>query len=176
MDCSLQGCSVHGIFQAIVLEWIAISFSGGSSHPRDQTQVSRIIDRRFTVWATREVLITYEGSFVGTVVKNPSASAGDVGDEGWIPGSRRSPGRKWQPTSVFLSEKSQRQRSLVGYSTWGHKESDTTEHAHTTVIYVTTYLFTHLNRHLFICLYLYMCRYTSAYRCICIYMPSVYLL
>ena len=54
MDCSLLGPSVHGIFQAIVLEWVAISFSGGSS--RDWTQVSRIVDRRFTVWATREVL------------------------------------------------------------------------------------------------------------------------
>ena len=57
MDCSLPGSSVHGIFQAVVLEWIAISFSRGSSQPRDQTQVSRIVDRRFTVWATREVIM-----------------------------------------------------------------------------------------------------------------------
>ena len=49
MDCSLPGSSVHGIFQAIVLEWIAISFSRGSSRPRDLTRVSRIVDRRFTV-------------------------------------------------------------------------------------------------------------------------------
>ena len=35
--------------------------------------------------------------------------------------------RKWQPTSVFLPGESQGQRSLVGYSPWGHKESDTTE-------------------------------------------------
>ena len=56
MDCSLPGSSVHGIFQAIVLEWIAISFSRGPSQPRDRTQVSCIVDRRFTVWATREVL------------------------------------------------------------------------------------------------------------------------
>ena len=47
--CSLPGSSVHGIFQAIVLEWIAISFPRGSSRPRDQTWVSHIIDRRFTV-------------------------------------------------------------------------------------------------------------------------------
>ena len=51
MDCSLPGSSVHGIFQAIVLEWIAISFSRGSSWPRDRTQVSHIVDRCFTVWA-----------------------------------------------------------------------------------------------------------------------------
>ena len=35
--------------------------------------------------------------------------------------------RKWQPTLVFLSEKSHRQRSLVGYSPWGCKELDMTE-------------------------------------------------
>ena len=40
--------------------------------------------------------------------------------------------RKWQPTSVFLHGKSQGQRSLVGYSSWGHKESDTTEGPTTT--------------------------------------------
>ena len=35
MDCSLPRSSVHGIFQARVLEWVAISFSRGSSQPRD---------------------------------------------------------------------------------------------------------------------------------------------
>ena len=54
MDGSLPGSSVHGVFQAVVLEWIAISFSRVSSRPRDQTWVSRIVDRRFTIWATRE--------------------------------------------------------------------------------------------------------------------------
>ena len=44
-----------GFFQAIVLEWIAISFSRGSSWPRDQTRVSHIVDKCFTIWATREV-------------------------------------------------------------------------------------------------------------------------
>ena len=53
MDCSLSGSSIHGIFQARVLEWIAISFSRGSSRPRNWTWVSRIAGRCFTVWATR---------------------------------------------------------------------------------------------------------------------------
>ena len=39
MDCSLPDSSVYGIFQARVLEWVAISFSRGSSQPRDLTQV-----------------------------------------------------------------------------------------------------------------------------------------
>ena len=38
---------------------------------------------------------------------------------------------KWQPTPVFLPGKSHGQRSPVGYSPWGHKESDTTERLHT---------------------------------------------
>ena len=56
-DCSLPGSSVHGIFQARVLEWVAIAFSRGSSWPRDRTQVSHTVGRRFTIWATREVLL-----------------------------------------------------------------------------------------------------------------------
>ena len=55
MDCSLPGPSVHGIFQARILEWVAISFSRGSSQPRDWTWVSLIVGRRFTVWSTREM-------------------------------------------------------------------------------------------------------------------------
>ena len=47
MDCSLPGSSVHGIFQARVLEWVAISFSKGSFLPRDRTQVSCIVGRHF---------------------------------------------------------------------------------------------------------------------------------
>ena len=44
--------SDHGILQARVLEWIAISFSKGSSSPMDQTKVSRVAGRFFMVWAT----------------------------------------------------------------------------------------------------------------------------
>ena len=54
MDCSPPGSLVHGIFQAWILEWVAIPFSRGSSRPRDRTQVSHIVSKRFTVWATRE--------------------------------------------------------------------------------------------------------------------------
>ena len=58
VDCSLPGPSVLGIFQARVLEWVAISFSRGFSQPRDRTQVSCIAGRIFTVWATREALLS----------------------------------------------------------------------------------------------------------------------
>ena len=54
MDCSLPGSSLHGILQANILEWVAISFSRGSSQPRDRTWVSHIVGRCFNLWATRE--------------------------------------------------------------------------------------------------------------------------
>ena len=57
IDCSLTISWVHGIFQARILEWVAIAFSRRSSQTRDWTWVSRIVGRRFTVWTTREVSI-----------------------------------------------------------------------------------------------------------------------
>ena len=45
MDCSPPGSSVYGISQARIMEWVAIPFSGGSSRPRDQNQVSFIAAR-----------------------------------------------------------------------------------------------------------------------------------
>ena len=75
MDCSLPGSSVPGILQARILEWVAISFSRGSSRPRDRTQVSRDGGRCFNLWATREAKST--------------CNSGDLSS---IPGSGRSPG------------------------------------------------------------------------------------
>ena len=65
-----------------------------------------------------------EGSQVTQWVKNLPANAGGAGS---IPGSGRSLAGAQQPTPVFLPGESFGQRSLVGYSPWGHKESDTTE-------------------------------------------------
>ena len=56
VDYSLPGSSIHGIFQARMLEWVAISFSRRSSQPRDWSPVSCIAGRHFTLWASREVL------------------------------------------------------------------------------------------------------------------------
>ena len=49
--------TVHGIFQARILEWVAFPFARGSSQPRDRTQVSHIAGGFFTSWATRETLV-----------------------------------------------------------------------------------------------------------------------
>ena len=61
------------------------------------------------------------------MVKNLPANAGDIRDQGSVPGLGRPWRRAWQPTPVFLPGKSHGQRSLVGYSPWGHKEADMTE-------------------------------------------------
>ena len=52
MDYSLPGSSVHGVFQARILEWVVISFSRRSSQSRDWTWVSLIVGRCLTIWAT----------------------------------------------------------------------------------------------------------------------------
>ena len=54
INCNLPGFSVHGIFQARILEWVAVYFSKVSSQPRDQTQFSHTTGRFYTIWATRE--------------------------------------------------------------------------------------------------------------------------
>ena len=59
VDCSPPGSSIHGILQARILEWVAISFSRGSSQPRDRTQVSCTAGRTFNLRATREALGMY---------------------------------------------------------------------------------------------------------------------
>ena len=62
------------------------------------------------------------------MVKNLSASAGAARDMGSILGSGRSPGGgNDNPLQYFLPGLSHGQRRLVGYSPWGHKESDTAE-------------------------------------------------
>ena len=74
MDCSLPCSSLRGILQARILEWIAVSFSRGSSQPRDQTQNSHIAGGFFTIWATREAHEYWSGK--------PIPSPGDLPDPG----------------------------------------------------------------------------------------------
>ena len=54
MDCSLPDSYVHWILQVRMLEWVFMTSSRASSQLRDQTQVSHIAGRLFTVWATKE--------------------------------------------------------------------------------------------------------------------------
>ena len=54
MDCSPPGSSVHDILQARILDWVAISFSRGSSSPRGQTHISCIVGRFFIAEPSRK--------------------------------------------------------------------------------------------------------------------------
>ena len=115
-DCSLPGSSAHGIFQARVLEWGAIAFSGALL---------------FTS------LCSYRYYYLPDSCTFPSAASGKeptcqcrrlkrCGLDPWV---RKIPWRRrWQPAPVFLPGKSCGQRSQAGYSPWGRKESDMTEH------------------------------------------------
>ena len=72
------------------------------------------------------------------LVKNLLANAGHERDQGFDPWAGKIPWRRnWQHTPVFLPGEPREQRSLAGYSSWGHKELDMTEqliHAHTHIV------------------------------------------
>ena len=90
VDCSPPGYSVHGILQARILEWVAISFSRGSSRPRDWTQVSRVAGRHFNLWATRKAWGSFQmsqffasgGQSIGV---SASASVLPMNIQDWFP-------------------------------------------------------------------------------------------
>ena len=69
------------------------------------------------------ITVSLGDSQVALVVKNLPANAGDFRDVRKIPWRRG-----WLPILLFLPGKLHEQRSLSGYSPWGHKESDMTEH------------------------------------------------
>ena len=144
MDCRPPGSSTHGISQARILEWLAISFSVGSSPPRGGTLISCIGRRVLYHWATREAHI-YS---TWLIIKSEKAMATHSSTLAWKiswmeePGRLQSMGalrvwhdratsfslftfmhwrRKWQPTPVFLPRKSQGQKSLVGCRLWSHR-------------------------------------------------------
>ena len=75
--CDRMNYTVHGILQARILEWVAVPFSGGSSHPRNQTQVSCIAGGFFTSWDTRETQEYCSGW--------PISSSGDLPNPGIKP-------------------------------------------------------------------------------------------
>ena len=102
--CDPMDYTVHGIFQARILEWVAFLFSRGSS--RNWTRVSCIAGRFFTSWATREAEYEQEKhAFLDPIFKGKTmlftgfpggldgkGSACNAGDLGSIPELGRSPG------------------------------------------------------------------------------------
>ena len=60
-------CTIHGILQARILEWVIVPFSRRSFLPGDQTQLSHIASGFFTSWATREAIYIHDPQLAGTV-------------------------------------------------------------------------------------------------------------
>ena len=93
VGCSPPGSSVHGILQARILEWVAMSFSRGSSWPRDQTLglISCIAGRFFTIWVTREAHKEVSKVRLGTFSRDLTAHCTtsqpgrSSGRQHWIP-------------------------------------------------------------------------------------------
>ena len=79
-----------------------------------------------------DTILMYLCDFASLLAQMVKRLPCNVVDLGSIPGLGRYPGEGWQPTPVLLPEKSHGQRSLVGYTPWGRKESDTTEQLHFT--------------------------------------------
>ena len=70
MRCSPSGFSVHGILQARILEWVAMSSSRGSSQPRDQTHVSSVLCTGRKVFTSRATWETQTNSLQKYIIQN----------------------------------------------------------------------------------------------------------
>ena len=151
MDCSPPGSSVHGIFQARILKWIAIPFSRGSYGPRDRTWVSWTVGR-FCFFNLKKIIffklkdncstefccflsnlnmnsmqILYRLSHREELYSNVHLLSAyhvclQCRRPGFDPWVGKIPWRgKWQPTPVFLPRESHGRKSLVGYSPRGSR-------------------------------------------------------
>ena len=137
--CCLPGSCVHGILQARILEWVAMPSS--RDLPDTGIEPTSLMPPELQVGSLplepprKPLLLIWYNKHILCLI-------GLNGLPWWFSGKdsacqcrrpRFDPGvrkilwrRKWQPTLVFLPEKSHGQRNLVGYSPWGHKELDMT--------------------------------------------------
>ena len=125
-----------GILQVRILEWVAMPSSRRSSRPRDQTCVSYVscigkhVLYHYTTWEAhirqyKMIWCSYQSLYISCSF--PLVQWSIIILDKYSKVMRR---RQWYPTPVLLPGKSHGRRSLVGYSPWGHKESDTTERLH----------------------------------------------
>ena len=122
MDTNPPGSSVHGIFKARILEWVANSSSRRSSWLRDRIHifcVSCIISGFFTAEPLGEPAYNYT---CDSDSKESSCQGRRYKRHGFDPLEKGQ-----HPTLIFLPGEFHGQRSLAGYTPWGRKESKTTE-------------------------------------------------
>ena len=110
MDCSLPGFSVHGLSQARILEWVAISFSRGSSWPRDQTRFScfSCTGRWVLYHCTTYCLpilnsLTFGWLFGGWFLPCPKWSLMALTCSGWKQGQRLRSGPDGESTGILTT-------------------------------------------------------------------------
>ena len=132
MDCGLPAYCVHGILKARILDWVVISFSRGSSQPRNGSQVSCTVDRLFTNWATREVI----NSWVVVLIVDWSSLVAQTVKH--LPTMQETQVQSWGQEDLLEKEVATHSSILAWkiplmeepgrlYSLWGCKESDMTE-------------------------------------------------
>ena len=119
MNWNLPDYSVHGILQAITLEYVAISFFRGSSRPRNRTRNSCIAGRFFTDWAMREAQQhvskdTQDGRVEGCALIFPNENS-KITTRCWTTIDRRmlDPTKKWNPTSKGKGQQDGRRGKIV---------------------------------------------------------------
>ena len=127
MDCSSPGSSVHGILQTRILEWVAIPFSRGSSQSRTKPGSPTLQADFLPSEPPRKRKAWVFGSVLGLhrwyASKESTCEFRDPRDLGSVLWSERCPWRrKQQATLVFLPGEPHGQRTLAGYSPWGHTE------------------------------------------------------
>ena len=120
--------------QRVRHNWVTYLFMAAKvlrAHIYKSENRKRIGQQLSFITASSNIYHTFGGvwySQVVLVVKNLPVSAGHERDQGLIPGWEKIPWRRaWWPTRGFLPRESQGQRSLEGYSPWGHEVLDTTE-------------------------------------------------
>ena len=151
MDCSPLGSTIHVTFQARIQEWVAMSYSRGSSQPRDWTCVS------YVFCIVRQVLyhLSHQGNIlhvanlghIGTDAEADTPILWPPPGKSWLIGKDPDAGRDWGQEEKGMTEDEMAgwhhrldahefgwtlgvgdgQGGLVCCNSWGHKESDTTE-------------------------------------------------
>ena len=117
MHCSLPDSSVRGIFQARILEWLPFPSPRDLPNPGIKTTSPALADRFFTTESPGKPLymhIVFYSLFWASLVYSTKESTCNVREND-------------NPLQDSHLENPHGQRSLVGYSPWGHKDSDTTE-------------------------------------------------
>ena len=132
IDSSQPGSPIHGILQA-TLEWVTISFSNAWRWKVTVKSLSHVqlFTTPWTAAYQAPLSMGFSGKSTGVgchclllgsdyrSAKEATCQCWSWGSDPWV---RKIPWRKkWQPTAVFLPEKSHGQRSLAGYSSWDHK-------------------------------------------------------